>query len=163
MAVTVVTPSTQTIKERLNDYAATLREIDNQIERLERMETVMTSPKVQHIDGMPRSGSVAGDRIATMIGDKEELERSIRAQIQEEQQERATLDRMVAALRKPDERAVIRLRYFDRADWQEIAEILFADRTDYEERVDTYLSKTFKLHGAALARLTEAQEGSGVE
>ena len=54
-----------------------------------------------------------------------------------------------------DERAVLRLRYFDRADWDGICAVLFSDRQDYLERIDSYQNRTYKAHGRALLRMAE--------
>lgn len=146
---------TQEIKERLGKYTAMLRDIDNQITRLERMESTMTSPKAQRLDGMPHSGSAVGDRIAELIGRKEELESSIREKIAEERQEHAILAAMVGEMKKPDERLVIQLRYFDRVSWPDTAETLFGDREDYVEKYDAYMRRTLRIHGTALVELAE--------
>ena len=129
---------TQQIKERLAAYSAMLRRIDNQIERIERMESTMTSPKGQHIDGMPHTGGIAGDRMADMIARKEELEKKAREAIAEERAEHDRLDAMAETLRKPDETAVIQLRYFDRLSWDGVTETLFGDREDYVDKYDSY-------------------------
>ena len=60
---------------------------------------------------------------------------------------------LVQAIPDPDERAVIRLRYFDRADWESTCGVLFGDRRDYVDRVDAYQNRTYKIHGRALLNL----------
>jgi len=153
----------QTIKERLKEYTAMLREIDNQIERLERMEVIMTSPSGPNLSGMPRSSGNTSDRVAMQVARKMELEETIREAIEKEQQEREAIEQMIQRIKKPDERAVIRLRYFDRAGWPEICEILFAEAEDFTENTDNYMRKTFRLHGTALISLAEeAGEPKGV-
>ena len=44
------------VKERLNEYREKERDIDNQIERLVRLVTKMSSVGAQTITDMPRSG-----------------------------------------------------------------------------------------------------------
>lgn len=152
MAAEVITKD---IKDRLAAYTAMLRRIDNQIERLERMEATMISPKAQRLDGMPRGGSGSGDRIADMLGRKEELEHKIREDIAEERAEYQILENMAEALPKPDETAVIQLRYFDRLSWPEVAETLFGSEPDYAEDSDVYMRRTLRIHGAALLGLAK--------
>ena len=65
---------------------------------------------------------------------------------------------MIRKLDHPDERAVIRLRYFDRAGWDEIAGALFGDRQDYLDKEETYQKRTFRLHGRALLTLAKVAE-----
>ena len=147
--------STKEIKDRLAAYTAMLRRIDNQIERIERMEAAMTSPKAQQLDAMPHSGGPAGDRMADMIARKEELEQKAREAIAEERAEHDALTAMVDQLPKPDESAVIEMRYFDRMSWPDVSEALFGDRVDYIEKYDSYMRRTLRIHGAALVGLAE--------
>ena len=48
-------PITQRIKDRLAAYTAILRDIDNQLERLGRMEISMAAPPGPDMTGMPLS------------------------------------------------------------------------------------------------------------
>ena len=133
--------TTKEIKDRLAAYTAMLRRIDNNIERIERMEATMTSPKAQQLDAIPHSGGPAGDRMADMIARKEELEQKAREAIAEERAEHDALAAMVDQLPKPDESAVIEMRYFD--------------RVSYIEKYDSYMRRTLRIHGAALVGLAE--------
>lgn len=132
-----------------------LREIDNQIERLERMELTMTSASSSNLSGMPKSPGVKTDRTAMIIIRKMELETTIKEAIEAERQERAEIETMLMRVKKPDERAVIRLRYFDRAGWPEICEILFGESDDFEDNMENYMRRTFRIHGTALISLAE--------
>lgn len=149
---------TQQIKERLSDYTAMLRDIDNQIQRLERMEATMTSPKAQRLDGMPHCGSPIGDRMAEIIGRKQELEDTIREKIEAERHEHALLAAMVDQMAKPDDRLVIQLRYFDRVNWQGVAEALFGEMEDFTEKYDAYMRRTLRIHGSALVELAKLND-----
>ena len=84
-----------------------------------------------------------------------ELEEQIDRLKTEEKQERNAIEGLILQLSDPDERAVIRLRYFDRADWDGICAVLFSDRQDYLERIDSYQNRTYKAHGRALLRMAE--------
>lgn len=152
-------PITQKIKDRLADYTAMLRDIDNQIERLDRMAMTMASPPGPDMTGMPRGSGTPTNRTGMMVARKLELEEQIKESIAEERRENAAIERMIRKLDHPDERAVIRLRYFDRVEWDEIAGVLFGDRQDYLDKVDTYQKRTFRLHGRALLALAKVAEG----
>lgn len=151
-------PITQKIKDRLADYTAMLRDIDNQIERLDRMAMTMTAPPGPDMTGMPRGSGTPTDRTGMMVARKLELEEQIKESIAEERRENAAIERMIRKLDHPDERAVIRLRYFDRAGWDEIAGALFGDRQDYLDKEETYQKRTFRLHGRALLTLAKVAE-----
>ena len=146
-------PITQRIKDRLAAYTAMLRDIDNQLERLDRMEMTMASPPGPDLTGMPRGSGTPSDRTGLMVMRKMELEEQIQETIAEEQKERASIEAMIQRVKHPDERAVIRLRYFDRADWESTCGVLFGDRRDYVDRADAYQNRTYKIHGRALLNL----------
>ena len=143
------------IKERLGKYTRLLREIDNQYERLGRMEISMAAPPGPDMTGMPRGSGTPTDRTGMMVERKMELEEQIDRLKAEEKQERNAIEDLILQLSDPDERAVIRLRYFDRADWDGICAVLFSDRQDYLERIDSYQNRTYKAHGRALLRMAE--------
>lgn len=148
-------PITQRIKDRLAAYTAMLRDIDNQLERLNRIEMTMASPPGPDLTGMPRGSGTPSDRTGMMVERKMELEEQIDRLKAEEKQERNAIEGLILQLSDPDERAVIRLRYFDRADWDGICAVLFSDRQDYLERIDSYQNRTYKAHGRALLRMAE--------
>lgn len=149
------------IKERLGEYTRLLREIDNQYERLDRMEMTMASPPGPDLTGMPRGSGTPSDRTGMMVERKMELEEQIDRLKAEEKQERNAIEGLILKLSDPDERAVIRLRYFDRADWESTCGVLFGDRRDYVDRLDSYQNRTYKAHGRALLRLAEILKDSG--
>lgn len=148
-------PITHDIKERFGKYTRLLREIDNQYERLGRMEISMAAPPGPDMTGMPRGSGTPTDRTGMMVLRKMELEEQIEERLAEEREERAALEAMIRQVENPDERAVLRLRYFDRADWDGICAVLFSDRQDYLERIDSYQNRTYKAHGRALLRMAE--------
>ena len=148
-------PITHDIKERLGKYTGLLREIDNQYERLGRMEISMAAPPGPDMTGMPRGSGTPTDRTGMMVLRKMELEEQIEERLAEEREERAALEAMIRQVENPDERAVLRLRYFDRADWDGICAVLFSNRQDYLERIDSYQNRTYKAHGRALLRMAE--------
>ena len=124
-------PITQRIKDRLATYTAMLRDIDNQLERLDRMEMTMAAPPGPDLTGMPRGSGTPSDRTGMMVERKMELEEQIDRLKAEEKQERNAIEALILRLSDPDERAVIRLRYFDRADWESTCGVLFGDRTEW--------------------------------
>lgn len=151
-------PITQRIKDRLAAYTAMLRDIDNQLERLDRMEMTMASPPGPDLTGMPRGSGTPSDRTGMMVERKMELEEQIDRLKAEEKKERNAIEGLILQLSDPDERAVIRLRYFDRADWNDVAFALFGTEPDYLTRSESYLRRTYKIHGRALLDLADILE-----
>lgn len=148
------------IKERLRRYSEMQRDIDNQIERLERMEAAMEAPASPQLTGMPRGGSGTPDRIGRMVERREQLQAEVTAAIEREREEHGALEELIRELRDPDERAVLRARYFDRMGWGEIAEMLFSAEDDYEVEFDKYQKRIFRIHGNALFNMGRGVKGS---
>jgi hypothetical protein len=146
------------VKDRLNEYREKERDIDNQIERLERLVSKMTGAGAQVITDMPRSPSASGDRMAELIGHKEELETSIRKAVEEQSEERRRIEEILKRLRHSDERAVIRIRYFDRENWSIVAEVMFGGKDDFLGKEETYLRRVHKIHGSALLNMARIIE-----
>ena len=150
-------PITQRIKDRLAAYTAMLRDIDNQLERLDRMEMTMASPPGPDLTGMPRGSSTPSDRTGMMVERKMELEEQIDRLKAEEKQERNAIEGLILQLSDPDERAVIRLRYFDRAEWPDVTFALYGNRPDFADKADAYQRRMYRVHGRALLSLAEIE------
>lgn len=143
----------EAIKNRLVEYRERERDIDNQIERIERLEMKMTSIGSPTISDMPKAASPSHDKIGSMIAQKEELETCIREDIKKQESERIEIEGILKKLKHSDERAVIRMRYFDGASWNDVMDMLFGSRNDFLDREDTYLRRTHRIHGSALLNM----------
>lgn len=146
------------VKERLNQYREKERDIDNQIERLERIVSKMTGAGAQVITDMPRAPSVSTDRMAELVGQKEELEASIREAVKEQSCEKSEIEGILKQLCHSDERAVIRIRYFDRESWGMVTRLMFGSKDDFVGKEDTYLRRVHKIHGSALLNMAKLLE-----
>lgn len=151
----------EAVKQRLTEYLENERDIDNQIERLEHLNARMVGVGAQVLTDMPKSPSVTNDRMAELLGQKEELELAIRAAVTEQSQERQRIEAILKHLRNPDERAVIRMRYFDRSSWPEVRDMMFGHKADFDEKEETYLRRTHRVHGSALVNMAKYIEETG--
>lgn len=141
-------------KERLQRYTNLVQEIDRQFEALEIMKEKLISPKTSNLTGMPKSAASGSfDRMSMAIAKKEDIEENIKALLRKERQEAQAIEEAVQLLEEPNERQVIRLRYVDGFTWTEVCRALFGRRKDYEERLDTFERRTYKIHGKALINL----------
>lgn len=141
------------------EYREKERDIDTQIERLERLIAKMTSVGAQTLSFMPKAPSSVEDRIGGQLVQKEELESSIRMAVEEQSQKRRTIESILARLRFSDEKSVIRIRYIDRENWSAVTELMFGSRCDYGMRADSYQRRAFKAHGNALRNMAEVMNG----
>lgn len=140
----------EAVKTRLYEYREIAKEIDTQSERLERLKSKMYGVGAQAITDMPRAPSPAHDRISDLVQQKEELEKEIQEAIERQRSEREFLEGVIKHLRRSEERAVIRIRYFDCASWNDVVDLMFGDKPDLLEKEDGYLRRVYKLHGQAL-------------
>ncbi len=145
----------QGVKKWLSEYRETEHEIDNQIERLERLEAKMYGVGSPQLSDMPKAPGITGDRISGLIAQKEELEAEIRKTISEHSAMKDRIESLCKQLRKSDQRAVIRMRYLDGEKWVDITEMLFRNKEDYMERSDAYLRTVGNIHGRALLNIAK--------
>lgn len=148
-------------REMLDDYVIAEEDIDREIERLEYLTSKMTGISAQVMNGMPRSSSMSTDRMADMLGRKEELEASIREAVERQAQKRKKIESIVRRLKNTEERQVIRMRYLDRTEWDEVLEIMFGSKPDFEDRFETYRRRMYRVHGTALVNMEKIMKASG--
>ncbi len=141
------------MKDRLRDYRSMNKEIENQIERLERMEMKISSIGSPTISDMPKSQGTAYDRMADNVARKIDFENEIKELISERDSERRSLESLIRQLKKPDERAVIRMRYLDTEEWEDILMMIFGGQRDFNGKYDNYKQRMFRLHSAAINKL----------
>lgn len=141
------------VKKRLNAYRELDREIENQIERLDRMFSRLTSAGVQPLSDMPRGSSVNVDKMANYSAEKEELEKQIKNTMDAKAEERSAIEAALSKLKSSNERAVIRIRYIDGGSWDDVESILFGGNEDFLDNMEMYLRRSFRIHGSALKNL----------
>lgn len=145
------------MKTRLQDYRNLNREIENQIERLERLEEKMYSPSSPNLSGMPKAPSGVRDKFADSVARKIELEKKIRILISQRDDERKDIEVLTSRLRNPDERAVICMRYIDSEEWDDIIEMLFGVSKEIDDDYDNYKQRIFRLHSSAILKMAQIQ------
>lgn len=152
----------QAVKSWLVEYLDNEREIDNQIERIEHLTTKMVGLGAQVISDMPKAHGASTDRMADMLSQKDELEQSVLAAIESQSRTRKKIEELLHKIRNPDERAVIRMRYMDRSSWTEVRDMMFGSKDDFDEKEETYLRRTYRIHGSALVDIAKLLEQESV-
>ena len=152
----------EAVKQRLIDLRDLRREIENQSERLERLETKLVGVGAQALTDMPKSPIPSNDRISDLMQQKFDLEEDIRATLEHRRRERMFFEKIIRRLKRSDERAVIRSRYLDGASWGDVVDLLYGDEEDLLEREDMYRKRVFKLHGRALLSMAQYIEDNGL-
>lgn len=140
-------------KELLQDYRYLNQEIDNEIERLESLEGKITAVSSPSMDGMPKSNNPLFDKMADSITKKIQLESTIKVLMEERDNKMKTIESLIRKLSKPNERAIIRMRYLDLEEWSKVLDMMFSTKVDYYEKYDSYKQRMFRVHKQALEKL----------
>lgn len=127
----------------------------------ERYEIILnrSGPKSKQMDGMPHAASVSRD--AGYINDtfdKIEIEKKIDKLKEVIKEEYEQINPLLENLEEPDEKSIMKMRYFHGMEWSDIREIKYSKRWDYFSNMDKYKDKVFKIHGSALKHIKEMQE-----
>ena len=147
------------IKERLRRYSDLLDEIDMQLLRLDIMRGDMGGLRSPSY-GSERSSSPDPDGVHRKASRVIALEERIESDRLCAQAEHDELERMVRRIPHAMERAVLRMRYFDRMSWDEVAFAMYGDRADYLDMAFEYRQRVYKRHREAVLSLAlvEAEE-----
>ena len=138
------------------------QELKNEQERYEIVES-RSSPRCKQIDGMPHSAGVSRDAgYIRVTFDKIEIEQKINELNEVIKEEYEIINPIIEKLEEPDEKSIMKMRYFNCMEWSDIREIKYSKRRDYFENMDKYKDKVFKIHGSALKHMKEIQEAAGV-
>ena len=135
---------------RFKAYRDLNREIDLQIERLEQMEAKAGSPSTPNLSGMPKGSSFQHDRMADTVARIADLRSEIDSLIAERDAEQKALE--------ADRRLVLRLRYFDSEEWEDVLFIAYGGKPDFNEKYDNYKQRVFRHHKQALTELEAISE-----
>lgn len=128
--------------------------------RLQRLQDRASGPRSPHLDGLPgaprgTTGDPTGSLAQELIDTEDEL-REARAKADGI---KAEIRRELKALPREtenDERILMLLRakYLDGENWSGIAEILYGDRADFDDKLESYTRQCHKLHQKALYELS---------
>ena len=140
---------------RFKAYRDLNREIDLQIERLEQMEAKAGSPSTPNLSGMPKGSSFQHDRMADTVARIADLRSEIDSLIAERDAEQKALEALIRRLPNADRRLVLRLRYLDSEEWEDVLFIAYGGKPDFNEKYDNYKQRVFRHHKQALAELED--------
>lgn len=146
---------TEAIKKRLKRYKERERDIENQLERIERMEAKLTSVGSPVFSDMPKVASPSQQRMADLTNQKVDLEKKVERVIEQQKAERKALEEIVDKIESSDEKAVIRMRYFDSASWDGVLSMIFGGYEDFLGKEDSYMRRVYNLHGSALLNMAK--------
>lgn len=140
------------MRKRLEAYVDLRRELKLQALRLDQMrQTVgdVRSPKYEP----GKASSTPGDTVARQVVALEALEERVAELHEREQSEHADLERIISHVTNAQQRALLRMRYFDLMEWPDIAFSFYGDRVDYLTEEHDYVTKCYRLHTRAVSSM----------
>ena len=146
-----IRPSIDEIKQRLSQYSAIRVELDNLLDRLERLKSEESMPAMRPSDGSKSTGGT-GDRQERSIIRRMEYEERHKAEIHVKRNELREIECLINSISDPMERMVLRIRYTDSETakpmpWRAVAMAIYRDDSDAK------MLATYRLHSRALNSL----------
>lgn len=162
-AVTIETSSVKSWLLRFNEAQRTLELLR---ERLDLAETAAHSPRSSISDGMPHGSGNPVDTLGKTVAKLDKLRSQVAAaeiKANSLYEEIETAIGKIGGARCAERRTVLQLRYLDSVDWSGVNSALFGDRENFLYKEDSFMRRTFYIHGDALKKLgdiLDAQEAT---
>lgn len=140
------------VRSQLEAYRSACRELDLQLQRLEQKRQELGDIKSPTLEAMP-AGFNAGDPNARKVMELVKLEERIEnleAQIESEHNE---LEPLIQRMKNAEQRMVLRMRYFDGMEWDDITFAFYGDRIDYVTEEKSYRHQLYDTHTRAISSL----------
>lgn len=130
-------------KKDLQNYRARKREAQNLSELIAELESQMASPRSQRLSGMPSGGHSDPDKMSGLVARHSELLELYRQNRQTLIEAQTSIEHTIASL-EPTERELLRRRYIQGEQWDEIAM-----KMSYSPR------QIHRIHGSVLCKLKQ--------
>lgn len=154
--------NTEAVKDWLKTYPEKQQDIRNMQAQYERLEDKLSSIGSPTLSDMPKSPSRVMDKEAELIAQKVDLEKEIEMVKADAHRLRLEIEKVMACLKKANEKAVIRARYLCEENWDDISFILFGAKADFLDKEDSYQRRTYMIHGSALINMAKYIEDGKV-
>lgn len=146
------------LKRWLESYQERQRDFEATCERLERLESKLTSPRSAALTGLPGAAASDPDRLTLPLAELQELRDATAEQAAALRDLRRRIDaaiRLIDGPGWPNQRAVLRMRYIDGEKFETIAQLLFWRDPDFQLKQDSYIRRAFKIRKSALRALAK--------
>lgn len=144
------------MRKRLEAYVNLRHELSMQAQRLDQKRQTVGDIKSPSYDP-GKAPSTPGDAVAREVLALERLEERVAELAAQERSEHDDLERIIARVTNAQQRALLRLRYFDLMEWQDIAFSFFGDRVDFLTEEHDYVTKCYRLHTRAVSSMCSVQ------
>ena len=143
------------VKSWLQAYRANEAHIDKQLERLRTLKARMMSVGAQKLTDMPRAPSAPKDALADYVIQVESLEKSIRHDVEVQEECRSVITAMIGDLEKPEERIIIERRYLYGVEWSDVLSELCRMDAKGAQNIDTIKRRMYRMHEDALKKIAK--------
>lgn len=144
--------TSDSVRARLEAYRNICREYDLQILRYEQKRQEIGDIKSPTFEALP-SVTVSSDPNARKVVELMRLEERIVYLKEWIGEEHDALEKAIQRVRNPEQRMVLRMRYFDDMDWSDITFAYYGDRVDYVTEEDSYRHRLYDIHTKAITSL----------
>lgn len=144
-------------KEFLRIHAEHRSELEDELRRYELMNGVSFYRSPANNDGMPRASGGISDPTSDAVIKPLDWNRLIEKLEELIREEEAEIEAVLALLPKAKQKTVIRIKYYQRYDWDDVALFMYGDMRDYARNSEKYKTKAQKVHGTALANMRRVQ------
>lgn len=144
-------------KEFLRVHAEHRSELEDELRRYELMNGMSFYRSPANNDGMPHASGEISDPTANNVIKQTDWSWLIAKLEKLIKEEEAEIEAVLALLPKAKQKTVIRIKYYQRYDWDDVALFMYGDKVDYVRNAEKYKVKAQKIHGAALANIKRVQ------
>ncbi len=134
-------------KERLRQYQQLKIEKERLEEKLEELESAMTSPRIQKLDGMPQGQPHGGSLMDMLVEQHLTLKAMYASKLRELNDTLLDIEAAIESLTDATERNLMRLRYIDGLKWEELT-----------IAIGYSWQQTHRIHARALEKLRGQEE-----
>ncbi len=145
-------------KEFLKLHAEHRSELEDELRRYELEDSGSFYRSPADIDGMPHASGGISDPTANPVIKKLDSNSFINHLDQIVREEQAQIEAVLALLTKANQKTVIRIKYYHRYEWDDVALFMYGEKMDYARNSEKYKTKAQKVHGAALANMKRVQK-----
>lgn len=162
----VATIETEKVKTWLMRYGEAARSLELLQERLSLAEAAAYSTRSAAPNGMPHGGGNPVDTLGKTVAKLDKLRSQVAAaeiKANSLYEEIETAIGKIGGARCAERRTALQLRYLDSVDWSGVNSALFGDRENFLYKEDSFMRRTFYIHGDALKKLgdiLDAQEAT---
>lgn len=149
-------PTIEDVKQWLSRFAENERQLDNLIERVGLLRSRLEAPGSPTLSGMPHGGGFEADAIGHKLSTIEELEEQAQGLLAKSRCLYKEIDSIILQIKGkdwPNRKVVLQMRYLDRFTLDEVNTVLWGSKADFDDRLESYRRRTFRIHAEALEEL----------